>query len=364
MIRFCLTLLVTASMLVMHSPWVVAQSVSGSPSVQFVRIDPGKFVMGTGDPEIHSAKNDVNLDHPYSTQIKGNEPWNEEPAHWVQLTEPFEVAKHEVTVGLFKQFVDDTGYVTDAEKNGTAIGFDPTKNDTSERMLHFDRFRVDPKYTWRNPGFPQQDDHPVVCVSWNDATAFCKWLSERDREGQTYRLPTEAEWEYVAKAGTNTWYSFGNDPDKTYQCGNVADAALEQAHPGLTEFQRVLRLNPGEGDGVVYTAAVGSFKANPWEIHDVHGNVWEWVQDKYEELEYQERVKKATKAQAKSREEVVIVDPTGPEKTSSEKFGDWRVIRGGGWNVSPISCRSGMRAYGEAGDAFCYTGFRLVRSPE
>lgn len=330
-----------------------------SPRIEFVRVEPGEFTMGVGRTLYGPTRRELDEDHPFSVHIKGNEEGNEQPAHKVKLTRPFEIAAREVTVGQFRQFVEETGYVTDAEKHGTAIGFDREANDTSDRKLHFKRFVQDEKYTWKSPGFPQQDDHPVVCVSWNDAQAFCKWLS--DEEGVTCRLPTEAEWEYACKAGTDTWYSFGNDPDLAYAHGNVADAALEQVHPGLTKFQRIVRLQPGEGDGVIYTAPVGRFKPNPWGLYDVHGNVWEWVNDKYEELHYRARVKKNATERKIDEEEVVIVDPTGPSKTTADRYGDWRVIRGGGWNVAPISCRSTMRAYGETGDAFCYTGFRVVR---
>lgn len=352
-------------MLSIAAPAALGQS--GAPAadslkMKLVRIEPGEFTMGVGRTLYGPTRRELGEDHPFSVQIKGNEQWNEQPAHQVRLTRPFDISVHEVTLGQFKQFVRETGHVTDAEKNGTAIGFNRQANDTSKRYLHFDRFKVDQQFTWKSPGFPQQDDHPVVCVSWRDAQAFCEWLGKK--EGATYRLPTAAEWEYACKAGTDTWYSFGNDPDLAYAHGNVADAALEEAHPGLTKFQRIVKLEPGEGDGFVYTAPIGSLKPNPWGLHDMHGNVWEWVADKYEELHYRARIKQTAKSQQIDEEEVVIVDPLGPAETTADKYGDWRVIRGGGWNVAPISCRSTMRAYGEAGDAFCYTGFRVVRQPQ
>jgi len=330
--------------------------------MKFVRIDPGEFTMGVGRTLYGPTRRELGNDHPFSVQIKRNEQWNEQPAHKVRLTKPFDIAAREVTVGQFRQFVAETGYDTDAEKNGTAVGFNGAASDRNDRRLHFKRFSVDKKYTWKNPGFEQQDNHPVVCVSWRDAQAFCKWLSKK--HNAVIRLPTEAEWEYACKAGTGTWYSFGNDPDLAYAHANVADAALEQKHPGLTKFQRIVKLQPGDGDGFVYTAPVGSLKPNPWRLYDVHGNVWEWVADKYEELHYRARIKQVAKEQKIDEDEVVIIDPTGPAKTVADKFGDWRVIRGGGWNVAPISCRSTMRAYGESGDAFCYTGFRVVREAE
>lgn len=346
----------------LSGPATLAQSAApgaNAVDMKFVRMEPGDFTMGVGRTLYGPTRRELGDDHPYSVQIKGNEQWNEQPAHPVRLTKAFDIAAREVTLGQFKRFVEQSGYVTDAEKNGAAIGFNPQAEGKNNRTLHFKRFAVDKKYTWKNPGFPQQNEHPVVCVSWNDAQAFCKWLGEK--EGTTFRLPTEAEWEYACKAGTDTWYSFGNDPDLAYAHGNVADAALEQAQPGLTKFQRIVKLAPGDGDGFVYTAPVGSLKPNPWGLYDVHGNVWEWVADKYEELHYRERIKQIAKQKKIDEEKVVIVDPAGPAKTTADKYGDWRVIRGGGWNVAPISCRCTMRAYGEAGDAFCYTGFRVVR---
>jgi len=333
---------------------------AGEPAdPEFVRIEAGEFTQGVGRTLYGPTRRELGRDHPYSVQIKGNEQWNEQPAHTVRLTYDLDMAEHEVTVAQFRAFVEATDYVTDAERKGTALGFNASANDTSNRKLHFERFHVDEKYDWRNPGFPQEDDHPVVCVSWNDAKAYCDWLT-KTREG-TYRLPTEAEWEYACKAGIDTWYSCGNDPDTVYEHGNVADAALEQKHPGLVLYQRIVKLEPGDGDGFVYTAPVGSRKPNPWGLHDVHGNAWEWVADKYEELHYRARIKAIAKAKKIDEEEVVVVDPTGPETTPAHEYGDWRVLRGGGWNVAPMNCRSTMRAFGEAADAFCYTGFRVVR---
>ena len=121
---------------------------------------------------------------------------DEHPQHRVRITRPFYLGAYHVTRGQFRQFVADTGYKTDAKKGEKpgAYGWDP---DAKE-------FSSNDKYSWRNAGFEQTDEHPVVNVSWNDAVAFCKWLSRK--EGKTYRLPTEAEWEYACRAGTTTRY--------------------------------------------------------------------------------------------------------------------------------------------------------------
>ena len=110
-----------------------------------------------------------------------------------------------------------TGYQTEAEKDGKGA-WGPDESG---------KFVMDRKYTWRSPGFEQTDDHPVVNVSWNDAKAFCRWLSKKER--RTYRLPTEAEWEYACRAGTKTAYSFGDDPEGLAKVGNLADATARES---------------------------------------------------------------------------------------------------------------------------------------
>ena len=113
----------------------------------------------------------------------------------MRITRPFYLGVTEVTRGQFRRFVDDAGYQTEAEKDGKGgCGW----NEETKK------FEQNPRYTWQNPGFEQTDEHPVVNVSWNDAQAFIGWLSRK--EGKTYRLPTEAEWEYACRAGTTTRY--------------------------------------------------------------------------------------------------------------------------------------------------------------
>jgi formylglycine-generating enzyme required for sulfatase activity len=139
----------------------------------------------------------------------------EKPRHRVRITRPFYLGATEVTVGQFRKIVEATGYRTEAERDGKG----------GEGWNEVDRtFEMNPRYTWRNPGFTQTDECPVVVVSWNDAIAFCNKLSEMDglkpyyrfaageqSGGDGYRLPTEAEWEYACRARSATHYSFGND---------------------------------------------------------------------------------------------------------------------------------------------------------
>jgi len=322
---------------------------SNSLGMQMIRIQPGEYIRGSikGD---HLRKN-----HPLSAGGVGYH--DSRPRHRVKLTVPFEFAATEVAVGQFRKFVEDTGYKTSAETNG--VGAVQFLSEVKEEGV--EQFGTRPECTWKNPGFPQADNHAVVCVSWKDAVAFCQWLSQKEKV--KYRLPTEGEWEYAARAGVTTSYLGGNSASTVYAFGNVADATLEQVIPGMTLRQRIKDLEPGKGDGHAYTAPIASLKPNPWGIYDTHGNVWEWCSDKYDAGHYQ----KITKGHINHDDPntlPLITDPKGPEDTPNHKYGDWRVMRGGAWVTGPLSSRCASKSYGEAGDAFCYTGFRVVRDLE
>src|SRR5271165_5955359 len=196
--------------------------ITNSLGMKFTRIKAGEFLMGSPDTD-KDAYDD------------------EKPQHRVRITRPFYLGVHEVTRGQFRRFVDDTGYQTDAEKDGKGgTGW----NEEAKK------FEQNPRYTWLNPGFEQTDEHPVVNVSWNDAVAFAGWLSRR--EGVTYRLPTEAEWEYACRAGTTTNYCNGDDPEGLATVANIADGTLKAKYPdwgGSIAAQ----------DGFIYTAPVGRY---------------------------------------------------------------------------------------------------------
>jgi formylglycine-generating enzyme required for sulfatase activity len=172
-------------------------------------------------------------------------------------------------------------------------------------------------------------------ISWNDAEAFCRWLSEK--EGRTYRLPTEAEWEYAARGGTTTpWWS-GTDPEALARAANTADRALRQRVPKATWAAEW-------DDGFPFLAPVGSFEANPFGLHDMTGNVWEWCHDWYRADYY-----------ASSP----VEDPKGAET------GTFRTIRGGGWFNDAAQNRSAQRIYFNPTFRYCLlSGFRVVREVE
>lgn len=322
-----------------------AASAKDSIGMTFVRIQSMEYIRGFDTDQQRERLFD--RQHPFSN---AQDLRYEKPSHRVNISKAFDIGQTEVTVGQFRQFVEATGYVTEAEKGDGALGFFPEEKD------YVDRFHQDPMITWRTPGFEQTDRHPVVCVTWKDSTAFCAWLSEKER--MVYRLPTEAEWELACRAGTKTWYAWGSDPKEAYSHANVADASLEEAFPNTTRYQRAVQLEKGDGDGYVFTAPAGKFKPNAWGIHDMHGNVWEWCQDRWSEDVY-ERIFDGIPRQ--ERDQVLLTDPLFEDKTDQHAFGDWRVLRGGAWTCAPAAVRSTIRTYAESGDASIYTGFRVVR---
>lgn len=252
---------------------------------------------------------------------------DEKPAHQVTITDPFYLGRHEVTIEQFRRFVEATGYATDAEK-GT--GFQGAFGWDSDTM----QFKTNEKFSWRSTGFTQSDAHPVVNVSWNDAMEFCRWLSREN--GQSYRLPTEAEWEYACRAGTATRYSHGDDPEGSAKVANVADVAFETQFPELKGMIKA-------SDGHAYTSPAGSFLPNSFGLHDMHGNVWEWCADWYD-LEYY----------AKSPAN----DPRGPAT------GKERAYRGGGWFNCTRDWRSASRSGSLPENRNLTLGFRVCVAAE
>lgn len=175
------------------------------------------------------------------------------------------------------------------------------------------------------------DKQPVVNVSWEDAAAFAGWLAKKS--GQTYRLPTEAEWEYAARAGTQGSRFWGNNPDEACRYANVADLTAKKKRPNWTTFFC--------DDGYMVTAPVGSFAANGFELHDMLGNVWEWCEDVYNSEAYGKLPK----------DNPVYRGP-----------GEYRVMRGGGWSNGPLGIRSSHRVGLSPEFGHHALGFRLVKT--
>lgn len=253
------------------------------------------------------------------TEESGRES-KENPRHEVTIAMSFAVGRTHVTRGEFAAFVKATGYKTEGGCK-TYVG--------TEWKLAADR-------SWRSPGFNQDDTHPVVCVNWNDAKAYAKWLS--DVTGQPYRLMTEGEAEYAARGVTipvsdQPHYFFGNDEAHLCTYANGADESTK------VEFRnwRVARCK----DGYVYTAPVASFKANAFGLYDVHGNAWTWVEDRWHDN----------------------YNSAPPDSNAwSDGASLFRVLRGGTWGGSPQGLRSAFRV-GDAADVRSSAGgFRVART--
>jgi formylglycine-generating enzyme required for sulfatase activity len=252
-------------------------------------IPPGEFTMGS-PPEDADAWSD------------------ERPQHRVSLTLPFYLAECEVTNRQFRAFVESTGYKTEAERNGLGGHI----YDASIKNL-----ARDPKLTFRTPSYgrPAGDDEPVVQVTWNDAKAFCDWLAKF--EGQQYRLPSEAEWEYACRAGTTTRWSTGKDP------ATLEDAAWTIGNAGA-------RLHP-----------VGKKKPNAWGLRDMHGNAWEWCDDWFGGYPAEH-----------------LTDPRGLAR------GDKKALRGGSWDYDTVSRTSSASRLPDPPDRPHFThGFRVAMGP-
>ena len=227
---------------------------------------------------------------------------DEGPAHRVEIAESFAVGVHEVTRGEYARFAQATSHeagpacrVRDGEPGGWI-----------ER----------PGASWRAPGFEQTDRHPVVCVSWEDAQAYARWLSAQT--GHAYRLPSESEWEYAARAGTGTpWYWGAASP---CEHANGAEAWC--------------------ADGHAWTSPVGTFAANGFGLHDVLGNADEWVQDCWHGG-YGEA-------------------PAGGRARQSGDCSE-RVLRGGSWRDGPERLRAASRYGGASGMRSSAAGFRVLR---
>ena len=258
---------------------------TGRDGAPMVFIPAGKFWMGSPEGE-------------------GDD--NERPRHQVTL-DSFYLDKYEVTNQQFQEFIKATNYRTTAEQDGSAYGYTTKGNWENINGAN-----------WKKPEGDQtvftsgRDSHPVVSISWNDAKAYCQWAGKR--------LPSEAEWEYAARAGTQTKYWWGDGNPGSRKVGNFADETAKRQFPDWTIME-------GYDDGYGRTAPVGSFEANLWGLHDMTGNVWEWVADWFAKDYY-------------SQSQSPVKNPQGPVT------GEYRVLRGGSWSYDPWVLRSAVRVRG------------------
>lgn len=294
--------------------------------MQMQRIPAGEFVMGNAATPAELASL-----FPGYERRRLEELVDEAPAHRVRITRPFYMARHEVTVGQFRAFLLASGHVPESIADGSG-GYGWRADYDPARTARGDAFEGrDPRYSWRNPGFAQGDEHPVVNVTWNDAQALAGWLSRM--EGRHYRLPTEAEWEYACRAGTHGQYHGGDDPASLARVANVFDADAAPRWPRWAAFALPTH------DGFAFTAPVGSFAPNAFGLFDMHGNVWEWTADWHDEHYY-----------ARSPQD----DPPGPAE------GSVKVRRGGSWHTWPLYARCAYRNWNSPGTRYTLVGIRLV----
>jgi formylglycine-generating enzyme required for sulfatase activity len=276
---------------------------------EMVVVPPGEFLMGSPEEE------------------KDREAW-EGPLHKVKIGRAFAAGRFEVRRDEFEAFVEETGRATGPDCTAFADLLNG-KPQSREGL------------SYRNPGFPQGDSHPVLCISWRDAKDYVAWLSQKT--GKAYRLLSEAEWEYAARAGAVTPYHFGRDASALCSYANGADQTFEGKRPP----------DVGEGwadlacrDGYVYTAPVGSFAANAFGLHDMHGNVEEWVEDCAFMLE----------------KGVGYANP--PADGSPWISGNCpnRVTRGGSWASPAASLRAAARSEAPADKPQDFVGLRVART--
>jgi len=255
--------------------------------MEFIAISAGSFYMGSCNSGIPDKKQD-HCDKGVFNDVNASA--DELPRHFVEVRNRFQIGVKEVSVNQFMHYVQEYN----------------SRNQATPLIVSND----------------SNVDLPITNVSWIDVQGFLSWINDKKplSDSGTYRLPTEAEWEYVARANKNGVYYFGNSPELLGEHAWYDKNSLDKKKSGPFK--------------------VGSKQANPWGIYDIYGNVWEWVSDWYEPDYYDKSVKK---------------DPVGPDSSFL------RVIRGGGWNFSASYCRAAKRD-GHPPDARSQSiGFRVVR---
>lgn len=285
------------------------ESFENSLGMRMVRISEGSFVMGSSEADIAWAMTVLARGQPLSLE-------NEYPFHKVRISQPFFMADTPVTVQQFQAFVDDTGYITDAEDDNGGEVFD----------IKVNRFVRKAGSSWRNPGWKIEPDQPVVMITHNDAVAFCEWLSAKERSA--YKLPTEAQWEYAARGGL---------PMEQFPWGDqLPDGKRANYADRNTDFEwRDRDVN----DGYKYVSPVGSYAPNGFGLYDMAGNVLQWVRDFYQEDYYRYTPE---------------IDPEGPGQ------GENMVMRGGDFTSGAVSLRCAFRGWAKPDLALNNGGFRVI----
>jgi formylglycine-generating enzyme required for sulfatase activity/DNA-binding winged helix-turn-helix (wHTH) protein len=285
---------------VAESPHILAQPLAAfrdcEDCPEMVALPAGEFSMGSPDSELERR------------DVEGR-------PRRVVIAKRFAIGRFEITMEQFSAFVADVGMVL-----GDQCREIISVSGVSARWGA-------PEASFRKPGFELTGKHPVVCMSWHDAQAYVAWLGRRT--GKAYRLPTEAEWEYAARAGTRTAYSFGNDAGELCAYAKFADLASPFGwHGGCRSSIATYGPIP-----------VGSLNPSPWGLYDMHGNAWEWVEDCW--------TPNATEI------------PTDGSAFSRPRC-EIGVIRGGSWAAGFGRSRSASRWPMPAAEHYQHVGFRVA----
>ncbi|MFO1426060.1 MAG: SUMF1/EgtB/PvdO family nonheme iron enzyme [Steroidobacteraceae bacterium] len=283
-----------------------------------VRVPRGTFLMGAAIEEPRR------LGLPEFWAIR------EQPVHRVRIARAFALGKYEVTRAEFARFVAATGYAP------------------APGCWHFvgSEWLFDEARSWRDAGLDQADDHPVTCVNWHDAQAYLAWLAQRT--GRRYRLASEAEWEYAARAGMHTAYWFGDDASRACEFVNLGDLTTQDRFGWDKTHIKYDRMNDWKGepcrDSHATTAPVTATAANPFGLHGMLGNANEWVADCW-----------ADDYRSASGSQLA--------RTIGTDCG-LRVMRGQGWTAAAASTRPAFRLKMSATDRRFTFGFRVARDLE
>ena len=259
-----------------------------------VFIPKGRFLMGSPSEEVRRGQ-------------------DEGPQRPIIFPGPFAIGRYPVTRGQFAAFAAAKNY----------------KIKVGAKIWDGNRWEHSSKASWMNPGFEQDDTHPVVCVNSEDIEAYIKWLNEEAAPGQNFRLPTEAEWEYACRAGTETPFWWG-----------AAITPVQANYRGTSVYQG----GGVKGEYRQKTVPVHTFLPNPWGLYQMHGNVWERCEDVWNENCYQEKGSD-TSARATTKGDI-----------------ERRVLRGGSWQSSPDQLRSANRTSASRKDRYSERGFRIART--
>ena len=281
--------------------------------MEFVKISPGRFLMGSPESE------------------QGRQP--SEKRHNVIVAKRFYLAETTVTVKLWRKFAKETGYKTEAEMADGSWKLVESKHWRWQKILPKYDWIMAEDCVWNNPGFVQDENHPVTCVFWNDVQHFVDWLNV-DVEF-SYRLPSESEWEYACRAGSTELYFFGQRISRAQ--GNIHRPLMGayRRYPCLSFLHKNKRTTP-----------VKYHTANKWGLISMHGNVWEWCQDGSGEI-----------AEIPKTYKENIKDPLCSDGVN-------RVLRGGSWAYSKTFCRSANRRIELPDYRASGIGFRLALTVE